>query len=130
MALEAQNSATLEDESLRSAMCPPSLRFCSSLDIVFIWNVTFSSHAWRPSHCLAISPILCWIAWCSMRNLPKVRLDRANAMDSSTQVLAILAACAARSHLSWLKLYMICLNPSPTLPTTFFLGTLTLSNSM
>ena len=39
---------------------------------------------------LAISPILCWIAWCSMRNLPKVRLDRANAMDSSTQVLAIL----------------------------------------
>ena len=62
MALDAQNSATLEEESLRSAMCPPSLRFCSSLDIVFIWNVTFSSHAWRPSHCLAISPILCWIA--------------------------------------------------------------------
>ena len=45
IALDAQNSATRELLNFKSAMCPPSFMFCSSLDMVFIWNVTFSSHA-------------------------------------------------------------------------------------
>jgi len=65
-----------------------------------------------------------------MRNLPNVRRERANARLSSTHVRAMRAACPARSQRSWLKLYITCLNPSPSFPTTFALGTFTPSNSM
>ena len=59
--------------------------------MVFIWKVTFSSHACRASHWRAISPILCWIAWMLDEELAEGAPGRANAMDSSTQVRALRA---------------------------------------
>ena len=54
----------------------------------------------------------------------------ANFIDSSKQTLAILAVYQDKFNLSWLKLTMIYLKPSPSFPIRFSTGTLTSSKTI
>ncbi|RMZ93343.1 hypothetical protein BpHYR1_050534 [Brachionus plicatilis] len=79
---------------------------------------------------MAISASKNATAWCSAINLPIVFLSRAYFLASSKARLAKPTAPAATGGLVKSKAPMAILNPAPSTPKTFSLGTLTSSKVM